>query len=256
MKKIIILAAALGSPVLWAQASLQKVEVNLSGVYLPRVGFDDNDAIEAVLDGELPNLCYTLTEPKVDIDLENHKINVTQYASRRTDGMCAQGESLPEEALATNPFQQTMMIGHLPDGSYSINYATEAGPRTRRFEVGMAPVASVDNVRYATVTNATVPDVTSSLKPTTIELQGLLPTPCHQLVGVATQAVDDVMVVLPTIRAISNGPCLQVIRPFSTKVNIGVLSAGRHLVHVRSANGRSVNRLLSTERCRQGDNCN
>lgn len=255
MKKIIVLVAALGSPVLWAQASSEKVEVNLAGVYLPRVGFDDNDAIEAVLDGELPNLCYTLTETKVDIDHESHQINVTQYASRRTDGMCAQDASLPEEALATNPFQQTVLIGRLPNGIYNIMYSTEAGRRARRFDVGMAPVASVDNVRYAMVTNATVPDVTSSLKPTTIELQGLLPTPCHQLAGVATQAVDDVMVVLPVIKAISNGPCLQVIRPFTTSVDLGVLTAGRHLVHVRSANGRSVNRLLSTERCRQGEPC-
>lgn len=254
MKNLVVLVAALASPVLWAEGSLQRVEVNLNGVYLPRIGFDDNDAIEAVVDGQLPNMCYTLTDHTVAVDLENHRITVTQYASRHTDGMCAQEASLPEEAMVKNPFQETVLIGHLPDGVYDIVYATEGGSRTRRFEVGMAPVASVDNVRYAMITNAAVPDVTSSLKPTTIELQGLLPTPCHQLAGVSTQQVDDVVVVLPVIRVVYQGPCLQVLRSFTSKVDLGVLSAGRHLVHVRSANGRSVNHLLSTERCR-GENC-
>ena len=37
-----------------------EVEIPLRGVYIPKNGFDDNDRVEAVLAGELPNPCYTL----------------------------------------------------------------------------------------------------------------------------------------------------------------------------------------------------
>lgn len=243
----VALTALLGAMTAGAQSPSKIVDLPLKGVYLPRVGFDDNDSIEIVIDGELPALCHTLNEPKASVDKANKKIKITQTASRRTDGACAESATLPEEALVTNPFQETINVGQLEAGRYEISYVTEAGDRVRKFDVATAPVASVDNARYAMVSNASVPDVTRSTDETTLQISGMLPTPCHQLGGVSVQTVDDVTIVLPVIKVTSTGPCLQVLRPYRTTVDLGKLEAGRRLVHIRSANGRSVNRLLTVE---------
>jgi hypothetical protein len=65
------------------------VEVPVSNVFAPARGFDDNDFVQIVIDGKLPNSCYLQDETKVNLDRASKTIVVKQLALRRQDGDCA-----------------------------------------------------------------------------------------------------------------------------------------------------------------------
>jgi hypothetical protein len=55
----------------------------------------------------------------------------------------------------------------------------------------------------------------------------------------------DVVVVQPLVRVDLTSKCLMYLRPFSQEVMFPNLTEGRYLIHIRSTNGRALNRVLS-----------
>jgi hypothetical protein len=55
----------------------------------------------------------------------------------------------------------------------------------------------------------------------------------------------DVVVVQPLVRVDLTSKCLMYLRPFSQDVIVPNLAEGRYLIHIRSMNGRALNRVLS-----------
>lgn len=247
----LVLSLAIASPLRAANPETEIVEVPVSQAFIPKEGFDDNDTVQVVLDGALPNSCYSLGEHTVTVNEEKKTVTVKQFAVRKKDGICAQnGANLPIDAQMMIPFQGDVLVGQLNKGEYSVNFQAQGGEKARRFDVTSAPATSIDNVRYAAVNNAYVPDVVKSGENVVARLSGILNSSCTQLAPEITVLKEgDVTVVMPPVVVTFNGPCLQVIRPFVRDLPLGPAGQeGRYLLHVRSMNGRSVNRVYSVDR--------
>ena len=252
MKTIQLLSAMFALGAIGAQAETGTstiVELPIAKVFIPARGFDDNDSVEAVVDGTLPNACYNLEKQYVGVDHEKKIITIRQFAIRQTSGTCKEGSEPNTPELRTPiPFTETVKIGRLALGSYQIMYSPSLGQlQSRPFEVEMAPVPTLDTVPYAMVTEVSTSDVVYLGQELKVQVSGVLNNSCYTLnENIGQQKVDDVYIVLPTIRIARQDACLMFTRPFSVTVNLGrVMNESRYLIHARSMNGGSVNRVIS-----------
>jgi hypothetical protein len=137
-------------------------------------------------------------------------------------------------------------LGILEKGNYTIVFNSSQGYTARALEVEAAPTTNIDNLNYATVTNAYIPDlVASDTETVKVLLSGILNSSCTTISGKPQVLnIDDVIVLLPEVQT-ENAICLPIAKPFVKEVEIKTPGVGRYLLHVRSAKGRAVNRLFS-----------
>jgi len=254
MKRLTALSTlfALAAVGVHANTESQIVELPITKVFIPAKGFDDNDSIEAVVDGNLPNACYVLEKQLVNVDTEKKVITIRQMAIRQSAGTCKEGsEPNTPELITPIPFTETVKIGQLPSGDYQIQYSSQAGQTiARSFAVEHAPAPTLDSVPYAMVTEISTSDVLYLGQELKLQVTGILNNSCYQLnETVAFEKIDDVFVVLPTVKVDRQGACLMYTRPYTVGVNLGrVMEPNRYLIHVRSMNGGSLNRVFSAMR--------
>jgi hypothetical protein len=221
-------------------------EIAIKSVFVPGEGYDDNDNIEVVVDGTLPNACYSLGRTETSVS-EDKVITVKQYALLQSDRVCIQSE-MSEFALVPVPFTKDVALGSLGKGNYTINFKNEANVvASSIFEVAEAPSETIDNMAYAPVSNAYMPAAIEVDAQGTARITGYLTSSCMKLddFQVARDATNGVIVILPRVKQALSGACLQYIRPFEKEVDLGDFQEGRYLLHVRSMNGKSVNRVFS-----------
>lgn len=222
------------------------VELGVKSLLAPQKGFDDNDNIQVVLHGALPNACYSLLGHQIE-KIDQNKIWVRQFAMKQTDGICADESSLPPHMQIEIPFTTEVSLGQLPMGEYEFQFTRPNGEWGSRFvTIAMATALSVDSLPYAAVMGANLVDVVGPTDEVEVTLGGLLNSSCTELdPDIKVEKINDVYVLLPTVKVKTGVMCLQVLIPFTTKVNLGKIGLpGDYLIHVRSMNGKSVNRVL------------
>jgi hypothetical protein len=221
------------------------VEVGVAHVFIPDLGFDDNDNVEAVLDGLLPNACYTLAETTVE-RFEGNLIRIRQFAYKKVEGVCLQEEGLAEFQKIPVPYSKEVSLGQLEYGDYNVIFSNQGMPLARAFNVAMAPVSTVDTMAYAPVTDTYISAAVGEGAPARAVLTGYLTSSCMNLrEDFIIERHGDVVVILPQVEISSDTMCLFYIRPFERVVDLGAFERGRYLLHVRSMNGKSVNRVFS-----------
>jgi hypothetical protein len=221
-------------------------EIAVKAVFVPGEGYDDNDNVEIVIDGSLPNACFTLGRTETSVS-EDMVITVRQFALRQADRVCIESE-LSDFALIPVPFSKDVALGNLSKGNYTINYKTgNTVTASATFGVAEAPTETIDNMAYAPVSDAYVPAGFLVNAAGKAKITGYLTSSCMQLdtFDVARDPANGVIVVLPRVKQRLQGACLQYIRPFEKEIDIGNFAEGRYLLHVRSMNGKSVNRVFS-----------
>ena len=199
------------------------------------VGFDDNDDVVVVLDGYIGDPCDKLRAPKVIIDKANGSITITPMKERV-------GENCPEILV---PYQQVVNLGTLPMGTYAVQ--TFDDKLGEILSVKKAPFATPDDHLYAPVDSAHVSVQVSGTMTATV--RGRLTDSCLSIEKVEVLPSGRTMVVLPIMKKSATDPqgaaCQPIERPFESRVELPVLTAGRYLLHVRSLNGQSVNEVFS-----------
>ncbi len=249
MNRLMILTLAflsIPSPVLAYSAPGTTIEVTANNAFIPPHGFDDNDTIEFVLDGKLPNACWVLGQSQVERG-PGGGLKVRQMAYRSPMKMCTSGDNLlPAAWKAPVQYMKEVKIGTLRAGDYSITYRSGWGTLMHReFSVSAAQLTTQDDFPYANVSNAYVPEEVPAESPITVTLTGLLTGGCTQLDGEPTVLpMGDVIVVLPKLK-LDAGGCAGPDRSFEAQVALGTLRPGRYLLHVRSTNGGAVNRVFT-----------
>ena len=232
-----------------AYSQLDRVEIPLERVLAPYNGYDDNDQVEVILQGALPNACYTLADTFYRSEDDGSTITVRQYAIKLSDDICDQGSILPAHLAAAVPFTNSIALGTLPSAEYSISFFTN-GDRsgTRILNVAPANSSLVDSKPYAVVNTILVPSLVQKGSQTTITLNGVLNSECVDLAEKFEIILErDVLVVLPTLKIDATAQsCAQVTRPYSRNVVIPGFKAGKTLVHVRSMNGKSLNAVVES----------
>lgn len=223
------------------------VEIPVEGFLSPAKGFEDKNNVEGVLYGFLPNACYKLSKPEVSINPDDqNKIMIKQFAIRKTDDPCLelQRETSLDPALNIKiPFVTEVFMGMLTAGNYKVAYHGIDGDAFRDLEVAKATNPDMDEFPYANVSNAVTTEVLSTGDEIKVTLSGVFNSSCTSLDRVEFKKVDDVYVVLPILKK-KKGMCIYVLTPFEEEINLGTAEKGTHLIHVRSMNGKAVNRLF------------
>ncbi len=227
----LIAVSSFGASGAFAEVNGQ-IPVPVKHIYVPK-GFDDNDATEVVVTGELPSLCYY--SPQAVVRKEGTKVfvSVLAYVSKAT-----------ECEMMIVPFMLTVHLGVLSVGQYSI----EVNPGTttqKNATLNIAPALSdqVDDHIYANV--ETVTRVQGSR---TVQLHGYNPSDCYVLDRAQILSNgSDTYAVLPIMKKVHSA-CPMKMVPFVYSVQIPTgLAEDELLVHVRGMKGTAVNYLFLQE---------
>jgi hypothetical protein len=220
------------------------VDIPVLKVFIPAHGFDDNDPVQAVVSGELPNPCYSVYGPSVARSQDGKTFELRQTAWREMNGPCGSGDLVDDPV----PFSNEILLGRLNATQYQIAYQTrETGRVKRGFGVEESSLSATDNFDYAVVQAIEMDSLQTSGKSLAATIAGVFTTSCTDFVRpLKVERIDDVVVVLPVIKA-SGADCARASVPFREVVEIGAFDPGSYLLHVRSRNGKAVNRLFEAK---------
>ena len=214
------------------------VPIKPKEVFVP-VGFDSNDEIVAVVDGYLPDPCHRLRQPNVQFNKETHSYTIMPMAER-FQWTC------PDVIV---PFTQVVALGTAKEGNYRV--LSFDGGQSEALAVAKAKNPSPDDYLYAPVDNATVFGGSGGA-PMQAVIQGRFTNTCEVLDQVKMNHTGKSVQVLPIMKLLDKDrlgrPCAAKERPFQTNVVLSGIDEGRHLLHVRSLDGRSVNELFTAWR--------
>lgn len=208
------------------------VAVDAARIFAP-TGFDDNDNTQVVVDGLLPSTCFKLTDGWQEIDHQNRTIAIEPRAIF-TDGPCI-------EVLV--PYSYEFNFGELAMGDWLIK--TTDGSLQKKMTIAEATSSGPDDQLYASVDNAYIQD--EGPQGYKIVLEGTYSNTC--MVWDKTQLIHKdalVLEVLPVVKLEQRDNCENRTFPFKgMKVALPSVTEGRYLLHVRSMNGRAVNRVFT-----------
>lgn len=230
ISRLLIAAAVLGG-VAYAQntpGNGELVNVDARYVFVPE-GFDDNDESTVMVDGYLPSGCYKLTRPEYTVNEQSKTISIKPMA-RYFDVPCI-------EALI--PYQFEVKLGILAEGTWSVELNSDV---VENLEVAESTSAGPDDYLYAAVDAASVAaDEAGNL---TATLQGRFTNSCMVWEDLRVQDNGKTINILPIMK-IEGENCTAGEFPFTRVVDLPEsVTAGRHLLHVRSLNGNAVNHLF------------
>lgn len=217
------------------------VHLGTTSLFIPQ-NFDDNDDVVIVVDTELPSSCYELLEPQSQVDLNNKVISVTAIG-RRNNRLC-----LP----VMTPTSSVVNIGTLPQGEYTI--VTNNGWLTDKLPVKEAPTSGPDDHRYADVKQVWI-DYAPEHKGVhlldgeyryTAVIEARRHFTCEVLDRFEVIDSGRTLELLPIMKLQGDVECKEIDEVFHARALLPELSEGRYLLHVRSTDGQSVNRVVST----------
>jgi hypothetical protein len=216
------LSLTVGSTV--ASAFIRTVELLPEELFVP-YGYDSNDEVVLVIEGRLPDTCHQLSTAEILKNEETRTIEIKPMAVVNP-GPCFR---------APIPWDKEVQLGTLSVGEWRVI----SGGQTKTLSVGQPNSTDPDDFLYAPISAAIVR--TDSNGRLVAELRGRLLASCLSLQEIRVLDQGAVTVLLP-ILAQSGETCDAVSTDFSQTVELpqGLVS-GRHLLHVRSLNGRAVN---------------
>jgi len=222
----------------------------VSGVFIPQNGYDDNDMVQVVVDGMLPNACWLIDRTDAKLTATNNQIVVQQFARKQESDICKDESTLPPELKNPVSFMAEVSLGALPQGQYTIIYSAmpEGKIQTKNFNVVKAPNNEIDSLYYAITTDLYISKVISANDAEfKVNFSGYLSNPCTDMENeVMVSNQGDVIVLMPQVFKF-NGTCLPIAKEFSRNVSLKTPPKGRYLMQIRSANGNAVNRLFTVK---------
>lgn len=206
------------------------------------LGFDDNDNVQIVLDGELADTCYKLGPTQFKLDAVRQKIYVQQQAYYYPGAWCAQ---------VRVPYVQTVNLGLLPAGQYELVVQSEDGTvkPVASLPVTISASRSPDDFLYAPVTDVYLEKSFGALEGResfyTLYINGQFNNSCMKFKDLKMNVrANNVIEVLPIVEMDRSGSCSQIVTDFNVGVSLKNVAKGRYLLHIRSLNGQSVNRVV------------
>jgi len=231
---VLSLMLAMAAPAAMAQAPRAEF-APVDHLFVPH-GFDNNDTAEVVTTGYLPTPCYERPESKVRVAGNSVQVRVTTHKTPNTlerQGLCAD---------VVVPFTEAIRVGHLPAGDYRV--AVNAGSNTAQngaMRVAMSTIGSVDEHHYAIVQYV---EQASDQK---FYVNGYVYSDCFQMDSLRYVSNNkDAISVLPIMKQVRDH-CPRKMTPFRYQMNppLNTLKSPYFLLHVRSADGKSVNFVAS-----------
>lgn len=226
-----------------AKSSIKEIkEVSLTEVFVPPIGYDDNDNIEIVIDGKLPSPCYDLHSTSVDRIEE--KIYIKQFIRKKNISECLNDQS-SNHLLFPVHFSNTISLGELDHGTYHLDYKS-LNNNHKTFIVSKSQHRSIDNFLYAPVSSVFIPELIYETSNAQVVLTGIFENTCMVLEeqNIEIKKLDNIFIILPKL-SLLNRNCVNTKRPLQNIIDLGTVRPGRYLIHVRSITGRSVNKAFT-----------
>ena len=210
--------------------SPELVSIPLAKAFVP-IGFDDNDHVQVVVTGEFPDTCYKLGP--VTAKKTASGIEILQQAYRHNGGCLDMMVS----------FSQVVDLDLLKAGDYEIKDSA-SGKTIGKLPITVAKAPSPDDYLYAPVEEVMVLEERGGKGPT-LYLTGNFPSNRMQIKEVRVQRYNDVVVVQPIMQIVASaGEGRAAAHPrFEVKQSLSNLPRGNFLLHVRSMNGKAVNKM-------------
>lgn len=210
-------------------SSLSYAEVHLAPVkhlYVPS-GFDSNDAVEVVVSGSFPNSCFGRNT--VNVEVHGDVVDIEVTAIKKKSFACID---------MIIPYQEVISIGNLQGGNYSVrvNEVLEES-----LKVEEASSNSVDDHIYAAI------DQIDETAPGQFVLKGWRYSPCVVLDEVKVVSNNkDTLSLMPVMKQVSTF-CPMKMTPVSypVKLNFQSLKTTEPLLHVRTMDGKSFNKIIN-----------
>lgn len=225
-----------------SSAALAQPEVILAPVdhlYIPQ-GFDSNDAVEVVVTGTFPNVCYSRHNVKVKMSGNMIDIEVTALAPDTRENFM-NGKTCPAMAV---PFKEVVSLGNLQGGEYDIR-VNHALQRSLNDKILIAEASSnaVDDNVYAAI------DYVEQNSNQEVVLKGWKYSNCFALKEVKVVSNDkDTLSLLPIMKKVSSHcPMKGMPVAYPVKLDFSGIKVKQPLLHVRTLDGKSVNSIVNLE---------
>lgn len=213
-------------------------------VFVPP-GFDDLDEAEITYVNHSKTSCfiknYSLSP---QIDRENKVIRISNMS------LVMKGDFCKSRDIAT---PTTLKLGELAAGTYQLEFETQEGTYEKYADMTIhkSVTEQKDDFEYAPLdVNGLTVKVNPEQKTIDLELPGAFPNGCYKFneVKVMNDRSPTVIEVLPIVE-MSPGMCTQAIVFFNKKISIpyDVTAPIKKLVHIRSADGVAINRVVTLE---------
>lgn len=238
LKKLIVLGILFSSGSYADQINISPQSVRLmpGKIFLPS-GFDNNDNVQIVVSGYLPNTCYKAGNATVRVDENGKKIFVQNTAYVYAGCWCAE---------MTIPYVHTVNVGILPKGHYQVLVQDQ---KDNFHEQGAMNISGVSTTGPDDYLYAPVQDLLVESQPATgqssLVIRGKFSSNCMSLQEVKVlYRSSHVIEVLPIANLADNRDCHNASVPFESEVKIQSPWKGDTLVYVRSLNGQAVSKVI------------
>ena len=235
-----------------ATNNLMALETKLDNIFVIENGFDDNDNIQFVIDGVLPNSCFELGETQVRANLEQKLLLVSQKINVRSIPDCTNPKTIPAYLNFPVKYNRPVSIGNLPAGQFIIQFTGMDGlPSSVIFNVSERASNATDDYIYAPVSNLFISDIVSPTENGEVLLLGEMPNKCLNLKPENIQVIrqGNVIIILPILDVDKKEvDCKYNPISFQHFVKIGNLTEGRYLIHMRSLTGNSINKIFTVKK--------
>jgi hypothetical protein len=228
MKKILLFILLLST--LQTYAAMEKVLLN-GRLYLPK-GFDDNDLVEVIVVGVLPDTCHKNPVFEIERNDPNYTISLYAYYQEGSEG-----------CRKTNlPYLETISFGMMKSGQYGMILNTPTNQMTEILKVSASISGQKDDFNYGNVTG-----IIESEKGREIEITGVNPLSCMKFNSLGSKIQKDVIVLQPKFT--HEGNCDTKPTPFRIKYIVPYLQnqSPGIMLHVRIMDGRSYNYLYQNK---------
>lgn len=199
-------------------------------IFVPK-GFDDNDAVEVVVTGKFPNLCYSRNQVSVKQIDKTILIDVTAL-TREAEASCPQ---------MLVPFKEVVTVGNLAAGDYKIIVnQNSADSLSAELAVTTALHPGTDEYFYAAV------EWVEQKSKQEFVLHGWRYSACLKLDRIeAISNGKDTLSVLPIMKQVSDFcPMKGVPESYNAKLDLRKFKVKEALLHIRTMDGKSVNTLV------------
>lgn len=212
-----------------AFANVDIVPAPVKHIYLPD-GFDSNDAVEVVVTGEFPSVCYSRNDVKVKVIEDTIEIKITAISHEKV-------RSCPDMVV---PFKEVVHVGNLQGGDYKVivNRTLED-----QFSIAEASSSSVDENIYAAI------EYIEKKSKDEVVLHGWRYSNCIDLDKVKVISnKKDTLSILPVMKQLSQFcPMKGMPTQYAVKLDLSSMKIKEPLLHVRTMDGKSINSIINME---------
>lgn len=213
---------------------VQEIAQPIQRSFIPN-GYDSNDSVQIVVEGEFDNLCYQLGRADSMVDKEKRIVEV-KLTAYQYSGTCPRTPAR---------FHHVLHLGRMPlEGKYLIvDMTTKKTIGKLQIDHAEELTPGTDDALYAPLLDAVLLKREGK---NVLLLRGVFATSCMSLGEVKVKIDKDVVLVLPQMEFQRTPDCKLGEYPFEKVIPIDqeLPTEASYLLHARSMAGQSINKVM------------